>query len=111
MQRLRRDSDARFRVKVRDGNGVQIDPRGVDLTIQLCTSRSECYRVLLRRQWTLPAGVALDGNDILLSVDCRPFPTGRMYAKVEMRIPNTSYPDGSCDVNSGEILTNIIVVK
>jgi hypothetical protein len=110
-QCLRQDSDAKFRIKIKDGNGIQIDPRGLDLTILLYTSRSEQVKVSFGRFGALPEGVAFDGNDILLSVDRPPFPCGRLYARVEAHLNDATFPDEMRDESSGEVLTNIIVVK
>jgi hypothetical protein len=109
-RRLEQDSDAKFRIKIKDAEGNQIDPRGVDMTIELYTSRMDIRRIDIGR-FAIPEGVLFDGNDILAAIDRPPFPCGRLYTKVTVHIDDMSYPDEVRDVSSGEVLTNIIVVK
>jgi hypothetical protein len=80
------------------------------MTIELYTSRMDIRRMDIGR-FAIPEGVTFDGNDLLVAIDRPPFPCGRLYAKVTVHADDLSYPDEVRDVSSGEVLTNIIVVK
>ena len=110
-QTIKQGSDAKFRINLTDENGNAVNPADCDLRLSFYTSRSKTITVECRRGDEFPAGLSTDGGALIVSLDRPNFPCGRLHVSIESRVRDASFPDKFYNFSSGDILTDITVVK
>lgn len=110
-QLLRKGADAKFIILITDSSGTPVEPDNCDLWFQLYTSRTKRLVRERKRGEAFPPGMKIEGNDIVLSLDAPGFTVGRLFVRFRTRVYDASFPDGFYDFTSGEVPTDVFVVK
>ena len=110
-QYLQKDADAKLFITITDMDGVPVDPSECDLWFQFYTSRTRRVEIERKRGCPFPPGMSIADGKVVLHLNRPGFVSGRLYVRFRTRIYDAAYVDDHYDFSSGEVTTDILVVK